>query len=116
MPTYTTSPQTTDLQTYIFKAANIDVAGKGDLIGASKSGYAMQSSNGDGAVRYVSMWDATAITAEYADVVIPVNASTDMTVYIDSGIKFSSRLTMNGSDAVTAGGNPTDLDITLFAK
>ena len=116
MPTYTTSPQTTDLQTHIFKAANIDVAGKADLIGAPKSVYAIQISNGDGAARYVSMWDATAITAEYADVLIPVNASTDMTVYIDNGITFSDRMSMNGSDAVEGGGNPTDLDITLFAK
>jgi len=116
MPTYTTSPQATDIQTYIFKAADIDVAGKADLIGASKSVYAMQISNGDGAVRYISMWDATSVIQEYADVLIPVNASTDMTVYIDNGITFSTRLSMNGSDAVTAGGNPTDLDITLFAN
>ena len=116
MPTYTTSPQTTDLQTYIFKAANIDVAGKADLIGASKTVHSMQISNGDGGVRYVSMWDATEITAEYADVIIPVNASSDMTVYIDNGITFSSRLCLNGSQAVTAGSDPTDLDITVFAK
>ena len=116
MPTYTTSPQATDLQTYIFKVANIDVPGKDDLIGAAKSVYAIQISNGDGGVRYVGMWDATEVITEYADILIPVNASTDMTIYIDNGITFSTRLSMNGSDAVTAGSNPTDLDITLFAN
>jgi hypothetical protein len=116
MPTYTTSPQDTDLQTYIFKASNIDVAGKDNLIGSAKSVYAIQISNGGGAYSYVSMWDADTITAAAADILIPVNAATDMTVYIDNGIVFSTNICMNGSDAVTAGGAPTDLDITVFAK
>ncbi len=118
MPTYTTSPQATNLQTYIFKAANIDVAGKSDLIGVAKSVYVLQASNGDGAVRYVSMFDALTLDSAsgVADILFPVDASTDMTVYIDVGVAFANRICMNGSDAVKAGGNPTDLDITVLAK
>ena len=118
MPTYTTSPQKTDLQTYIFKAANIDVTGKSDLIGEPKGVYVLQVSNGDGAVRYVSMFDALTLDSAsgVADILFPVDASTDMTVYIDVGVSFENRLCMNGSDAVKAGSNPTDLDITVLAR
>ena len=116
MPTYTTSPQKTALQTYIFKAANIDVAGKSDLLGEAKSLHVLQISNGDGAVRYVSMFDALTLSSANADILIPVDASTDMTVYIDVGVAFENRLCMNGSDAVKAGSSPTDLDITVMAR
>lgn len=118
MPTYTTSQQNAELQTYIFKAANIDVAGKSDLIGVAKSLYVLQVSNGDGAVRYVSMFDALTLVSGtgVADILFPVDPNTDMTVYIDVGVAFENRLCMNGSDAVVAGGNPTDLDITVLAK
>ena len=116
MPTYTTSQQNAELQTYIFKAANIDVAGKSDLIGVAKSVYVLQVSNGDGSVRYVSMFDALTLSSANAVILFPVDANTDMTVYIDVGVAFQNRLCMNGSDAVVAGGNPTDLDITVLAK
>ena len=115
MPTYTSSPQKTDLQVYTFKAADIDAAGVVDTIGTPGRAYALSVENQDGSARYFAMWDATAVDWTAAEFSVRVPASTHLTVHVDNGFLFSTAGTMAGANNVDGVGSPTSLDIIMFA-
>ena len=113
MATYTSSPFTTNLQSYLFKAANMINDGAPNCIGRDAVLYTLYLSNGDGAIRYIGFWDAESIASEKQEVLIPVKNGEDMVVNIDTGLYFETAVTVNASTSV-AGGNPTDFDASLF--
>ena len=116
MPTYAVSPFSKYLQSYIYKSTDLSAGGAVDVFGTTPSVYAIQIRNGDSATRYVAFWDGTSVVSEDADVMIRMDAAkTNMTVYIDKGIPFTTACTVNASASFDNGGATTDFDVTLFA-
>ena len=113
MATYTSSPFTTNLQSNLFKALDINNDGCPDCVGRDATVFVLYLSNGDGAIRYFGMWDSETITTEGQEVMIPVKNGEDMVVSIAVGLYFQTAVTVNGSTSM-AGGNPTDLDASVF--
>ena len=115
MPTYTSSPFKTSLQSYLFKGLDVDTTGISDAIGTPASVYTLHISNGDGATRYVALSDTAAMTWGEQDCLIRIQATTDMTIYIDKGIPFDTAISLAASQANDGTGSPVDLDIDMFA-
>tara|TARA_R100000808_G_scaffold23460_1_gene52092 strand:- start:4670 stop:5032 length:363 start_codon:yes stop_codon:yes gene_type:complete len=118
MPTYTSSPFRTDLQSYLFKGLDVDNVGSRNCIGAPASIYTLHISNGDAGDRYVAFWDVfdgATPTWDTQECLIRIQASTDMTIYIDKGIPFDTEISIAASQANDGTGSPTDLDVDIFA-
>lgn len=115
MPTYTSSPFSTNLQSYLFKGLDVDVIGHTDCIGTPASVYVIHISNGDAANRYLGLWDSASLGWGGQDCLIRVQASTEMTIYIDKGIPFDTAITIGATRNNDGVGDPTDFDIDLFA-
>jgi hypothetical protein len=113
MPTYKSSPFVGQLQSYLFTADDVDATGVIDAIGTTGTLYAVHAINGDGAARYVSFWDATETSGSGAETVIRLDANSNATIYIDTGLRFDTAVTFNGSTDAWGAGNPTNLDVNL---
>tara|TARA_R100000306_G_C4374495_1_gene141349 strand:- start:1516 stop:1866 length:351 start_codon:yes stop_codon:yes gene_type:complete len=113
MPTYKSSPFVGQLQSYLFTSTALDATGVIDAIGTKGTLYAVHAYNKDGAARYVSFWDATETSGLGAEMVIRLDVSSNATIYIDTGLRFDTAVTFNGSTNAWGSGDPTELDVNL---
>ena len=120
MPTYKTSPFNTDLQSAIVVADDIDNAGNFDCTGEPGAMFALHLKEGDGQITYLNIYDNgnPVLGTTEPDWIFPVSANADFAVYIDSGIAFSSALSLIASVSAggAAGASPTNLDVRVFVS
>ena len=112
---YKTSPFSTDLITNLTRATDVVAAGAADITGTSGEVHAIHLINGDGATRYLSMLDSRTVTAGSADIIIPMDANANMTVFIDNGASFSTAISIAASTARAGTGDPTDVDMYIMS-
>lgn len=119
MPTYSTSPFTTDLQSTLVVADNIDDSGIADATGKAGAFFVVHIINGtDGA--YLNIYDDgnPTLGSVPPDWIFPVQANNTYVVYIDSGVAFDSALSLIGNQSAggSAGAAPTNLDVRIMVS
>ena len=112
---YKTSPFTTDLITNLTRATDILAAGATDITGSPGAVHAIHVTNGEGSIRYINLFDSGTITAGSADIIIPLDANADMTIFIDDGIAFGTAISVSASTARDNTGNPSDVDANIMS-
>ena len=110
---YKSSPFTTKLQSFLFRGTELGTTGIANAIGTTGSLYAAHIVNNDAGVRHVSFWDAAAPAASTADVLLRLTASSNITVYIDRGVPFSTAITLTASADATGVTGTADIDLEL---
>ena len=109
------TPYATNFQSTIVKVEEVPLAGLTGVTGTTGSLYAMRLVNGAGATRYMALENSGSFTANAADIMIPIAATTTMVVYIDIGATFDVAFTVQAATASDNTGAPgADVDATLF--
>ena len=115
MATYKTSPFTTDLLTNLTRADNIVAAGAADITGAAGAVHAIHIINGEASIRYMNLFDSRTVTAGSADIIIPLDANANMTVFIDEGVAFGTAISISASTSRAGTGDPSNLDANIMS-
>ncbi len=115
MATYKTSPFTTDLLTKLTRATDVVAAGAADVTGSSGAVHVIHILTADAATRYVSLFDSNTVTAGSADVLIPLDASGNMTVFIDEGVAFGTAVSVSASTSRDGTGDPSKVDLYIMS-
>jgi len=119
MPTYSTSPFVTDLQSTLVVADDIDEDGITDATGRAGAFFVVHIINGSDDA-YLNIYDngnPTLGTTE-PDWIFPVQENNTYVVYIDSGVAFGSALSLIGNQSAggSAGAAPTNLDVRVMVS
>ena len=115
MATYKTSPFTTDLLTKLTRADNIVAVGAADITGSPGAVHAIHIINGEASIRYMNLFDSRTVTAGSADIIIPLDANANMTVYIDNGVQFGTAISISASTSRAGTGDPSNLDANIMS-
>ncbi len=109
------TPYSTGLQSTLVKIEEVPLTGLAGITGAPGTVYAMRLVNGAGSTYYFSLFNSGTMTPQYADIVIPLAATSTMVVSIDIGAPFDVAISMQGSTASTGTGDPgAHIDANLF--
>lgn len=115
MPTYTSSPQTTDLIEYIFLAEDLDHVGVIDSIGTTGRVHVFDLDNQTAGAAWFGAWDGVAVDWDAPEVLISTPATTHTIVHVSTGLLFSTAITAAQTTSLTAPyASVVNYDVGLF--
>ena len=112
----TSSPQTTDLQTYILRAEDLDHNGEVDVLGTPAVIYALDFDNGSGGPSFLAMWNSGYIDWTSPEVLFRATSATRFVIHVDNDFTFNEAVSIAQANVNTGAASVVAVDVSIFAK
>lgn len=112
----TSSPQTTDLQTYILRAEDLDHNGEVDVLGTPAVIYAFEIDNESLGSSFLAMWNSGYIDWTAPEVLFRATSTTHFVIHVDNDFTFNEAVSIAQANINTGAASVVDVDVSIFAK